>query len=236
MWLLEFKSSFFCRCLVVFPFLLAMPLVSSTPDTGPMMTRGRWCVTVCCVVWLREGKVGVEGGSGRPEFKFIINSVKLNFVAWDTETHWLLWEWKICNAANKKAKLLTLAIELDTSLVLRPCGDGEKRSWYTLFAHVPSSLGNLHTTKIIGNFIVLAERLTSFLGWRGSLGMRLHITSQKCVSTIVHIYHLHNTLLVLASGQWLWAAKYSPGYPGNRHGLAHHLLQGGSWGKERSGE
>lgn len=190
MWLLEFKSSFFCRCLVVFPFLLAMPLVSSTPDTGPMMTRGRWCVTVCCVVWLREGKVGVEDQSSS------LLSILWNWIlllGTLRHMHWLLWEWKICDAANKKAKLLTLAIELS-----RLEGGAWERGY-----------------------------------WKAAL---LHITSQKCVSTIVHIYHLHNTLLVLASGQWLWAAKYSPGYPGNRHGLAHHLLQGGSWGKERSGE
>ena len=28
------------------------------------------------------------------------------------------------------------------------CVGGEKRAWYTLFAHVPSSLGNLHTTPL----------------------------------------------------------------------------------------
>ena len=36
-----------------------------------------------------------------------------------------------------------------TSLVPRLlCGGGGKRAWYTLFAHVPSSLGNLHTTPL----------------------------------------------------------------------------------------
>ena len=28
------------------------------------------------------------------------------------------------------------------------CGGGGKRAWYTLFAHAPSSLGNLHTTPL----------------------------------------------------------------------------------------
>ena len=28
------------------------------------------------------------------------------------------------------------------------CGRGGKRAWYTLFAHAPSSLGNLHTTPL----------------------------------------------------------------------------------------
>ena len=36
-----------------------------------------------------------------------------------------------------------------TSLVPRlSCGGGGERAWYTLFAHVPSSLGNLHTTPL----------------------------------------------------------------------------------------
>ena len=35
------------------------------------------------------------------------------------------------------------------SLVPRlSCGGGGKRAWYTLFAHAPSSLGNLHTTPL----------------------------------------------------------------------------------------
>ena len=46
-------------------------------DLGEMVCD---CV-LCCVI------EGGDGGGGKPEFKFIINSVKLNFVAWDTETH-----------------------------------------------------------------------------------------------------------------------------------------------------
>ena len=38
---------------------------------------------------------------------------------------------------------------LCTSLVPRLlCGGGGKRAWYTLFAHAPGSLGNLHTTPL----------------------------------------------------------------------------------------
>ena len=47
----------------------------------------------------------------------------------DMHYHTLLWRW------------------IFTSLVSRlSCGG--KRPWYTLFAHVPSSLGNLHTTPL----------------------------------------------------------------------------------------
>ena len=42
------------------------------------------------------------------------------------------------------------------------CGGGGKRAWYTLFAHAPGSLGNLHTTplytKITVNFCLPPER------------------------------------------------------------------------------
>ena len=31
-------------------------------------------------------------------------------------------------------------------------------AWYTLFVNMPSSLGNLHTTKIVVNFCLPAER------------------------------------------------------------------------------
>ena len=53
-------------------------------------------------------------------------------------------------------------ISLRTSLVPRLLyNGGGKRLWYTLFAHAPSSLGNLHSTplhKVNRNFCLLAER------------------------------------------------------------------------------
>ena len=44
-----------------------------------------------------------------------------------------------------------LRTRIHRSLVPIPrlsCGGGGKRAWYTLFAHAPSSLGNLHTTPL----------------------------------------------------------------------------------------
>ena len=39
------------------------------------------------------------------------------------------------------------------------CGEGGKRAWYTLFAHAPSSLGNLRYTKITVKSVYLLKRL-----------------------------------------------------------------------------
>ena len=83
MWLLEFKSSFFLQVSGSIPippryaFGIFYSRYWAYDDLGEMVCD---CV-LCCVI------EGGDGGGGRPEFKFIINSVELNFVAWDTETH-----------------------------------------------------------------------------------------------------------------------------------------------------
>ena len=80
-----------------------------------------------------------------------------------------------------------------------------------LFAHIPSSLGNLHTTKIIANFIVLAERLASFSGCRGSLGTGLlkghaavFLKLLYCINNSAYLSQ-SSSQHTLGSSKWLMA-------------------------------
>ena len=59
----------------------------------------------------------------------------------------LINEWGVLS--SEYGKYMYMLYMCMVSLVPRLlCGGGGKRAWYTLFAHAPSSLGNLHTTSL----------------------------------------------------------------------------------------
>ena len=63
-------------------------------------------------------------------------------------TKLISWELISCGLALVEANCIRQPErQLRASLIPRLlCGGGGKRAWYTLFAHAPNSLGNLHTT------------------------------------------------------------------------------------------
>ena len=69
----------------------------------------------------------------------------------------------VCQTGLNTLVIKALSYSLGSLVSRLLCGGRGKWAWYTLFAHVPSSLGNLHIllhyTKIMVNFCLLAERL-----------------------------------------------------------------------------